>query len=74
MNYQSYLRSAGGLGYIPLMGSAENDLDNIIANTRELLRHSREVADKTEEMLHYYEELAKKVKEMDTHGEKSAGE
>lgn len=45
------------------MGSDENDLDDIIKNTRELLRHSREVADKTEEMLRHYEELARKIKQ-----------
>jgi len=52
--------------YIFGMGSDENDLDDIIKNTRELLRYSREVADKTEEMLRHYEELAKKLKESGT--------
>ncbi|HEV3512427.1 MAG TPA: hypothetical protein VGS05_12030 [Candidatus Sulfotelmatobacter sp.] len=53
----------GAVGYILGMGSDENDLDDIIKNTRELLRHSREVADKTEEMLRHYEELARKIKQ-----------
>jgi len=53
--------------YIFGMGSDDNDLDDIIKNTRELLRYSREVADKTEEMLRHYEELAKKLKEGGAH-------
>lgn len=52
------------------MGSDENELDDIIKNTRELLRYTREVADKTEEMLRHYEELAKKLKESGAHESK----
>lgn len=41
------------------------EMDDIVKNTRELLRHSRELAEKTEEMLKAYEALATKVKKDD---------